>query len=48
MTQEKLADLTNLHLRTIQKIEAGHINILLTTARELKKAIGCSWDSLMK
>lgn len=47
MTQEELADLSELHLRTVQKIEAGDINILITTAQGLQKALGCSWDSLM-
>jgi transcriptional regulator with XRE-family HTH domain len=47
MTQEELADLTDLHLRTVQKIEAGDINVLITTAQRIQKAIGCSWDSLM-
>jgi len=47
MTQERLADLTDLHLRTVQKIEAGSINILITTAQSIRKAVGCSWDSLM-
>jgi len=47
MTQERLAELTNFHLRTVQKIEAGDINVLITTARRLQKALGCPWDSLM-
>jgi transcriptional regulator with XRE-family HTH domain len=47
MTQEELADLTDLHLRTVQKIEAGDINVLITTVQRIQKAIGCSWDSLM-
>ncbi|MGB0745125.1 MAG: helix-turn-helix domain-containing protein, partial [Opitutales bacterium] len=33
--------------RTLQKIEAGEINILLTTARRLKRALGCDWDELL-
>ena len=47
VTQEKLAELAQLNVRTIQKIEAGHTNILITTAKRLKKAIGCSWESLL-
>ena len=47
MTQERLADLANLHLRTVQKIEAGDINVLITTAQRIQKALGCPWDSLM-
>ncbi len=47
VTQEKLAELAQLNVRTIQKIEAGQTNILITTAKRLKKAIGCSWESLL-
>jgi DNA-binding XRE family transcriptional regulator len=47
MTQERLAELTDLHLRTIQKIEAGDINVLITTAKRIHKALGCTWDRLM-
>ena len=48
ITQEKLAELVDLNIRTIQKIEAGHVNILLTTVMRLRKAMGCSWDALME
>lgn len=47
LTQEKLAELTQLNVRTIQKIEAGQTNILITTAKRIRKAIGCSWEALM-
>jgi len=47
ITQEKLAELADLNIRTIQKIEAGHVNILLTTVLRLRKALGCSWDELL-
>lgn len=47
LTQEKLAEKTQLNVRTIQKIEAGQTNILITTAKRIRKAIGCSWESLM-
>lgn len=48
ITQEKLAELAQLNVRTIQKIEAGQTNILITTAKRIQKAIGCSWESLME
>lgn len=48
MTQEKLAELVDLNIRTVQKIEAGHVNILLTTVLRLRKALGCSWGDLME
>ncbi|HFQ82227.1 MAG TPA: XRE family transcriptional regulator [Desulfobacterales bacterium] len=47
MTQEKLAELACLNVRTIQKIEAGQTNILITTAKRIQQAIGCSWESLL-
>jgi len=47
ITQEKLAELVDLNIRTVQKIEAGHVNILLTTVLRLHKALGCAWDDLL-
>ncbi len=46
ITQEKLAEFVDLNIRTIQKIEAGHVNILVTTVLRLRKALGCSDDLL--
>ena len=46
VTQERLAELADLNIRTLQKIEAGETNILLTTAVRLKRALGCSLDAL--
>jgi transcriptional regulator with XRE-family HTH domain len=48
LTQEKLAELMDVNSRTVQKIEAGKLNILLTTILRLQKALNCSWDSLMR
>jgi len=48
MTQEKLAELADLNIRTIQKIEAGQTNILITTAIRIQKALDCGWDVLMQ
>lgn len=47
MTQERLGELTDLHLRTIQKIEAAEINIPITTAQRLQKAMGCFLGGVM-
>lgn len=46
MTQEKLSELSDLNIRTLQKIEAGQTNILLTTAIRLKESLKCDWDKL--
>ena len=47
MTREKLAVLVDVNIRTVQKIEAGDINVLVTTALRIQKALGCSWTRLM-
>lgn len=47
MTQEKLAELADLNIRTVQKIEAGQTNILITTASRIQKALGCDWGMLL-
>jgi transcriptional regulator with XRE-family HTH domain len=47
ITQEKLAELADLNIRTIQKIEAGQTNILITTAARIQQALACNWNKLM-
>ena len=47
ITQEKLAELVDLNIRTIQKIEAGKINVLVTTAMRIQKALDCALVRLM-
>jgi transcriptional regulator with XRE-family HTH domain len=47
ITQERLAELVEVNPRTIQKIEAGSLNILVTTLARLHEALGCGWEQLM-
>ena len=47
ITQEKLAEESDLNIRTVQKIEAGQTNILITTAVRIQRALGCDWNELM-
>jgi len=47
ITQERLAEMTDLNLRTIQKIEAGRLNILITTVVRIQKALNCPWKTLI-
>ncbi len=47
LTQEKLAELADLHVRALQKIEAGEINVLMTTVARLRKALDCSAEQLI-
>ena len=48
MTQEKTAELPELNIRTLQKIEAGQTNILITTAARIQRALRCDWRRLME
>jgi len=47
LTQEQLAELADLHLRSLQKIEAGEINLLYTTVLRIKRALKCRWTRLI-
>lgn len=47
MTQAKLAERVDLELRTIQKFEAGEINVPLTTLYRIRRALNCSWEALL-
>ena len=47
LTQQVLAEKADLNIRTLQSIEAGEMNILITTAVRLQKALDCKWDPLM-
>lgn len=47
LTQERLSELADLNIRTLQKIEAGQLNILLTTVLRLQRALACAWEALM-
>jgi DNA-binding XRE family transcriptional regulator len=44
---EKLAELVDLNIRSVQKIEAGQINVLVTTTMRIQKALKCDWIKLM-
>lgn len=46
LTQEQLAEAADLNPRTVQKIEAGKINIVLTTLLRLQAALRCSVGDL--
>jgi transcriptional regulator with XRE-family HTH domain len=48
LTQERLAEKADLNIRTLQSIEAGELNVLVTTAMRLQKAMGCSWENLFR
>ena len=48
LTQEALAERAELAPRTVQKIEAGEITILISTLRRLRNAVECSYDNLLE
>ena len=45
--KEQLAELADLNILTVQKIEAGTLNILLTTLIRLRNALDCPWHKLL-
>jgi transcriptional regulator with XRE-family HTH domain len=47
MTQEQLAEKAGIATRNLQKVEAGEINILLTTSFRIRLGLRCSWRCLM-
>jgi DNA-binding XRE family transcriptional regulator len=47
MTQEKLAELAALNIRTIQKIERGDLNVLVTTMIRIRRSLAAKWDQLL-
>jgi DNA-binding XRE family transcriptional regulator len=46
-TQEKLGERADLNPQTIQKIDAGRLNIFLTTIYRLQSALGCTWQRIL-
>jgi transcriptional regulator with XRE-family HTH domain len=42
-----LAELVGVNPRTVQKIEAGKLNILVTTLARIQAGLGCEWGELM-
>lgn len=47
LTQQKLAELSEISTRNLQKVEAGELNILLTTAIRIQIGLKCAWNRLM-
>lgn len=47
LTQEQLAEAADLNPRTVQKIEAGELNIVVTTLARIQMALGCSAGDLV-
>lgn len=47
ITQEEAAERADLNIRTLQRMEAGETNVLVTTVTRLQRAIGCRWGDLL-
>jgi transcriptional regulator with XRE-family HTH domain len=47
LTQAALAERIGLELRTVQKFEAGGINVPLVTLHRIRRALGCRWEALL-
>lgn len=47
MTQARLAELIDIDIRNVRKIEAGETNVLVTTVTRIRKALGCSAEKLI-
>lgn len=47
LTQEQLAELADLHYRSIQKLESGEMNILVPTLFRIRQALKCEWSDLL-
>jgi transcriptional regulator with XRE-family HTH domain len=47
ITQEKLSELIDLNIRSLQRIEAGQLNILLSTLLRIQQSLKCQWGELM-
>jgi DNA-binding XRE family transcriptional regulator len=47
MSQQQLAEFADLNIRNVQRIEAGEIDLLLTTAVRISKALTCPLERLI-
>lgn len=47
LTQERLAEKADVATRTIQKIEAGDITMVVVTLADIRRALGCRYDDLL-
>jgi transcriptional regulator with XRE-family HTH domain len=47
LTQDELAELADIATRNLQKVEAGELNILLTTVLRIQLSLKCPWKNLM-
>ncbi len=47
LSQQRLAEMADLNIRNIQRIEAGDLDVLLTTVVRIRKALECPLEQLV-
>jgi transcriptional regulator with XRE-family HTH domain len=47
ISQQRLAETADLNIRNVQRIEAGELDVLLTTAVRIRKALDCPLERLL-
>jgi transcriptional regulator with XRE-family HTH domain len=47
LTQEKLAELADVDLRSLQRIEAGSWNMTVDYLSRFRRGLGCRWEDLI-
>jgi transcriptional regulator with XRE-family HTH domain len=47
ISQQQLAELADLNIRSLQRIEAGEVDVLLTTTVRIRKALTCPLERLV-
>jgi transcriptional regulator with XRE-family HTH domain len=47
LSQQQLAEMADLNIRNVQRIEAGEIDVLLRTMVRIRKALNCPLEKLM-
>ncbi len=48
VTQERLAEMADIHPRYLQKLESGKAHPSLMVLTRLRKALDCEWNDLLK
>jgi DNA-binding XRE family transcriptional regulator len=47
ISQQRLAEIADLNIRNVQRIEAGELDVLLTTIVRVRKALDCPFERLL-
>jgi transcriptional regulator with XRE-family HTH domain len=47
LTQQRLAELADLNIRNVQRIEAGEIGVLFSTMVRIRRSLNCPWERLI-